>query len=78
MPSCRNHLAVSAASRQEMADGLDLVIEKVLPNRGPTTGGPEIGIWGSNFPTDHVPLYAGFGDNFTRAVGVLPPSLGKL
>ncbi len=77
MASCRNHLAVSAASRQETADGLDPVIERVIPNRGPATGGPEIGIWGSNFPTDHMPLYAGFGDNFARAVCGLSPSLGK-
>ena len=77
MPSCRNNLAVSAASQQETADGLDPVIEKVIPHRGPATGGPEIGIWGSNFPTDHMPLYAGFGDNFARAVYVLSPSFGK-
>ena len=77
MPLCRNNLAVSAAGRQETADGLDPVIEKVIPHRGPATGGPEIGIWGSNFPTDHMPLYAGFGDNFARAVCVLSSSFGK-
>ena len=77
MPSCRNNLAVSAAGRQENEDGLDPVIEKVIPHRGPATGGPEIGILGSNFPTDHMPLYAGFGDNFARAVYVLSPSFGK-
>ena len=77
IPSCRPHQAVNAASHQEFADGLDLVIEKVIPKQGPTTGGPEICIWGSNFPTDQRPLYARFGDNFARAVGVLSPSFGK-
>ena len=74
MPSCQT---VSVASHQEIADGQDLVIEKVIPKQGPTTGGPEICIWGSNFPTDQKPLYARFGDNFARAVGVLSPSFGK-
>ena len=74
---CRYHQAVSVASHQENADGLDLVIEKVIPKQGPTIGGPEICIWGSNFPTDQKPLYARFGDNFARAVGVLSSSFGK-
>ena len=77
IPSCRPHLAVNAVSHQETADGPDLVIDRVVPGRGPTTGGPDICIWGSNFPTDQRPLYAGFGDNFARAVGVLSPSFGK-
>ena len=76
MPSCRYHHAVSVAGHQETADGLDLVIEKVIPKQGPTTGGPEICIWGSNFPTDQKSLYARFGDNFARAVGVPSPSFG--
>jgi len=66
----------NAADNEETADGRDLVIEKVVPTRGPKTGGPEICIWGSNFP-DRVPLYARFGDNFTRAVTVLSPSFVK-
>ena len=72
------HQAVSVATHQEIADGLDPVIERVIPDRGPATGGPDIGIWGSNFPTDEMPLYARFGDNFARAVGVPSPSLVKL
>jgi hypothetical protein len=70
------HQAVNAADDEGAADGRDLVIEKVVPNRGPKTGGPEIGIWGSNFPTNYMPLYARFGDNFARAVSMLPPSFG--
>ncbi len=74
MPSCRPHQAANAASDEETADGWGLVIERVYPNRGPTTGGPEICILGSNFPTDQMPLYASFGDNFARVVRLLSPS----
>ena len=68
---------VNTADDEEAADWRALVIEKIVPNRGPVPGGPEICIWGSNFPTDHMPLYAKFGDNFARAVGMLTPSFGK-
>jgi len=71
---CRQ--TANAADDEETADGRDLVIEKVVPDRGPKTGGPEIYIRGSNFP-DHMPLYARFGDNYARAVGMLSPSVGK-
>jgi len=70
---CRQ--TVNAADDEETADGW-VVVEKVLPDRGPKTGGPEIYIRGSNFP-DNVPLYVRFGDKFARAVGMLPPSFGK-
>ena len=63
--------AAIATSDEETMDGHDAVIERTNPNRGPMTGGPEIWISGSNFPQGLTPLYAGFGDNFTRAVGVL-------
>jgi len=73
---CRQ--TANAADDEETVDGRDLVIEKVFPNRGPTSGGTEVCIWGSNFPTDHhLPLYARFGDNFARAVSMLSPSFGK-
>ena len=78
MPSRRPHQAVNAASDEETADGPGLVIEKVFPNRGPTTGGPEICILGSNFPTDQMPLYASFGNNFARVVRLLSPSLDNI
>ena len=74
MPPFRPHQAANAASVEETADGSDLVIEKVFPNRGPTTGGPEICILGSNFPKDQMPLYASFGENFARAVRLLSTS----
>jgi hypothetical protein len=74
--SIQYYQAVNAADDEGAADGRDLVIEKVVPNRGPKTGGPEICIWGSNFPTNHMPLYARFGDNSARAASMLSPSFG--
>ena len=68
---------LNTADDEEAADSRDLVIHRVVPNRGPTIGGPDICIWGSNFPTDNLPLYARFGDNFAHAVGMLSPSFGK-
>lgn len=68
---------VNTADDEGAADWRALVIEKIVPNRGPVPGGPEICIWGSNFPIDHMPLYARFGDNFARAVGMLSLSFGK-
>ena len=73
-PFCQPHQAVKAASGEETADGRDLVMDLVSPDRGPMTGGQNILILGSNFPTDQMPLYASFGDNFTRAVRLLSPS----
>ena len=70
MPSRRRHHAVNAA-RSETADGRNVVVMQTNPRRGPMTGGTEIWIWGSDFPTDPMPLYARFGDNFARVVGVL-------
>lgn len=75
MPSQQCRQTVNTASVEETADGRDLVIERINPSRGPTTGGPEIWISGSNFPIGLTSLYVRFGDNFARAVGVLSPSL---
>ena len=77
MPYRQSRQALNAASDEEIMDGRDAVIERTNPSRGPKTGGPEIWISGSNFPTGLTPLYARFGDNFARAVGVLVPFLGK-
>ena len=41
-------------------------LEEVLPEKGPTTGGVHIAIFGENFPS--IPLYVAFGDNWVRAV----------
>jgi len=71
MPARLSRQAANVAADDEPMDGHDAVIERTNPNRGPTTGGPEIWISGSNFPTGPTPLYAGFGDNFTRAVSGL-------
>ena len=71
MPSRRHHHAVNAARRNETADGRNVVVMQTNPRRGPMTGGTEIWTWGSDFPTDPMPLYARFGDNFARVVGVL-------
>jgi hypothetical protein len=68
--------AFNAATDEEPTDGQGAVIERTNPSRGPTTGGPEIWISGSNFPMG-LTLYARFGVNFARAVGVLSLSLWK-
>ena len=74
---------VSRQSRQDTSDeetsldGGNAVIERTNPSRGAMSGGPEIWISGSNFPTAKTPLYARFGDNFARVVGVPLPSLGQ-
>jgi hypothetical protein len=44
----------------------DIFLEEVLPERGPTTGGIHVAIFGENFPS--TPLYVMFGDNLVRAV----------
>jgi len=75
MPSQQGRQVLNAASDRETADGQEAVIERTNPSRGPTTGGPEIWISGSNFPAGL--LYARFGDNFAHAVGVVSPSFGK-
>ncbi len=64
---------VVKAVRDETAEGRNIVVRNANPRRGPMAGGTEIWIWGSDFPTDWMPFYARFGDNFTRVVGV--PSL---
>ena len=44
-------------------------LEEVLPEKGPTTGGIHIALFGENFPsTPSTPLYVAFGDNWVRAV----------
>ena len=44
----------------------ETVLDEVDPERGPTTGGIRIALFGGRFPA--VPLYVGFGDNWVRAV----------
>ena len=44
----------------------ETLLEEVDPERGPTTGGIRVALFGENFPT--VPLYVGFGCNWVRAV----------
>ena len=75
LPSHQFRQTVNTPSSEGTADWRDLVIDGANPSRGPTTGGPEIWISGSNFPTGLMLLYVRFGDNFARAVGVLSPSL---
>ena len=72
MPSCQHNVA-----NDEPVDVQGVVVEKVNPKQGPTTGGPEIWISGSSFPTDLRPLYVRFGSNSARAVGVLSTSFVK-
>ena len=49
-------------------DGQNAVIKGMNPSRGPTTGGIEIWIYGSNLPNCYTPLYARFGENVARVV----------
>ena len=44
----------------------EVFLEEVLPEKGPTTGGIHIALFGENFPS--TPLYVAFGDNWVRAV----------
>ena len=44
----------------------ETLLEEVDPEKGPTTGGIRIALFGENFPA--IPLYVGFGDNWVRAV----------
>ena len=44
----------------------EIFLEEALPEKGPTTGGIHIAIFGENFPS--TPLYVAFGDNWVRAV----------
>ena len=72
MPPHQCRQTVNTPSGEETVDGLNLVIERINPCQGPTAGGPEIWISGSNFPTHLMPLYARFGDNCAHVVGVRP------
>ena len=63
-------ILLPSATVQETMDGRDAVIEGTNPGRGPTTGGLDIWIYGSNLPDDSRPLYARFGNNVTRVVSV--------
>ena len=44
----------------------ETLLEEVVPQKGPTTGGIHVDLWGQNFPA--VLLYVRFGDNWVRAV----------
>ena len=44
----------------------EILLEEVLPDNGPTTGGIPIAIFGESFPP--TPLYVAFGNNWVRAV----------
>ena len=61
-------ILVPSASFEDPMDGQNAVIEGTNPGRGPTTGGKEIWICGTNLPNDSTPLYARFGENVTRVV----------
>jgi hypothetical protein len=76
IPSHQYLQAPNVASDEGTADGWDAVIQRVNPSRGPMTGGLDIWIVGSNFPTGE--LYARFGDNFAHTVGVLSLPLGNI
>ena len=48
--------------------GKNAVIEGTNPGRGPTIGGIEIWIYGTNLLNGSTPLYARFGENVTCVV----------
>ena len=48
----------------------ETLLEEIDPEKGPTTGGIRVALFGENFPA--VPLYVGFGDNWVRAVSYAP------
>ena len=74
MAACQSR---QATSDKETLDGRNAVIERTNPNWGAMSGGPEIWISGSIFPTAKTPLYPRFRDNFACVVGVTLPSLGQ-
>ena len=61
-------ISAPPASVEDPMDGQNAVIEGTNPGRGPTTGGIEIYIYGTNLPNSSTPLYARFGENVTRVV----------
>ena len=44
----------------------ETLLEEVVPQKGPTTGGIHVDLWGQHFPA--ILLYVRFGDNWVRAV----------
>jgi len=72
-PSRPLHAPVPSATFEGTMDGQGAVIEGTNPGRGPTTGGLEIWIYGSNLPNSPRPVYARFGDNVTRVVSTMKP-----
>ena len=44
----------------------EIILQEVVPDKGPTTGGIHIIILGENFPA--TPLYVAFGGSWVRAV----------
>ena len=56
------------ATVEDPMDGQDAVIKGTNPGRGPTTGGIEICIYGTNLPNGSTSLYARFGKNVARVV----------
>ena len=61
-------ISTPPATVEDPMDGHHAVIEGTNPGRGPTTGGIEIWIYGTNLPNGFTPPYARFGENVTRVV----------
>ena len=70
MPSETTRLQIESPvhPRNEGIDQIrgETLLEEVVPQKGPTTGGIHIDLWGQNFPA--VPIFARFGDNCVRVV----------
>ena len=61
-------VSVPPSSVEDPIDRQNAVIEGTNPGQGPTTGGIEIWIYGTNLPNGSTPLYARLGENVTRVV----------
>jgi len=65
-PAETSRLQIGSLSRTRNEGMNQVLLEEVNPERGPTTGGITVALFGENFPA--VPLYICFGDKWVRAV----------
>jgi len=65
-PAETSRLQIGSPSHTRNEGMNPILLEEVDPERGPTTGGIRVALFGENFPA--VPLYVWFGNNWVRAV----------
>ena len=68
IPEIASFIDPSARDSQQGVDNIrgETLLEEVVPQKGPTTGGTRINLWGQNLPAN--PIFVRFGDNCVRAV----------